>query len=59
MMTKKILDKWNIKYLDLFNEEYSNILKVNTKTYLPDSLHLNYEGYKIIYPYIYDFIKSL
>ena len=59
MMTKKILDKWNIKYLDLFNEEYSNILKVNTKTYLPDNLHLNYEGYKIIYPYIYDFIKSL
>ena len=59
MMTKKILDKWNIKYLDLFNEEYSNILKVNTKTYLPDDLHLNYEGYKIIYPYIYDFIKSL
>lgn len=59
MMTKKILDKWNIKYLDLFNEEYSNILKVNTKIYLPDNLHLNYEGYKIIYPYIYDFIKSL
>lgn len=59
MMTKKILDKWNIKYLDLFNEEYSKILKVNTKTYLPDNLHLNYEGYKIIYPYIYDFIKSL
>ena len=59
MMTKKILDKWNIKYLDLFSEEYSNILKVNTKTYLPDNLHLNYEGYKIIYPYIYDFIKSL
>ena len=59
MMTKKILDKWNIKYLDLFDEEYSNILKVNTKTYLPDNLHLNYEGYKIIYPYIYDFIKSL
>lgn len=59
MMTKKILDKWNIKYLDLFNEEYSNILKVNTKTYLPDNLHLNYEGYKIIYPYIYDFIKIL
>lgn len=59
MMTKKILDKWNIKYLDLFNEEYSNILKVNTKTYLSDNLHLNYEGYKIIYPYIYDFIKSL
>lgn len=59
MMTKKILDKWNIKYLDLFDEEYSNILKVNTKTYLPDNLHLNYEGYKIIYPYIYDFIKGL
>lgn len=59
MMAKKILDKWNIKYLDLFNEEYSNILKVNTKTYLSDNLHLNYEGYKIIYPYIYDFIKSL
>ena len=59
MMTKKILDKWNIKYLDLFDEEYSNILKVNTKIYLPDNLHLNYEGYKIIYPYIYDFIKSL
>ena len=59
LMTKEILDKWNIKYLDLFNEEYSNILKVDTKKYLPDNLHLNYEGYKIIYPYIYDFIKSI
>lgn len=59
MMTKKILDKWNIKYLDLFNEEYSNILKVDTKKYLTDNLHLNYDGYKIIYPYIYDFIKSI
>lgn len=58
-LTKKILEKWNIKYLDLFSEKFSDILKVNTKTYLPDNLHLNYDGYKIIYPYIYDFIKSL
>ncbi len=62
---KKVLDKWGISYLDLFDgkssdgQYYSDILKVNTNEYLPDDLHLNSNGYKAIYPYIYDWMKDL
>lgn len=55
----KILDKWDIKYINLFDDKYSDMLKVETNTYLPDYLHLNKEGYEIISPYIYDFMKNL
>lgn len=57
--TIKVLNKWNIKYLDLFNEEFTNIIKVNENTYLPDYLHLNNKGYDLVSPYIYDFMQSL
>ncbi|MBR1416691.1 MAG: SGNH/GDSL hydrolase family protein [Bacilli bacterium] len=61
---KNTLNKWNITYLDLFdgtynNESYSDILKVETKTYLPDGLHLNDNGYNLISPYIYEWLESL
>ena len=55
---KEVLKKWNISYLDLFDgksdsgEYYSDLLKVTTNEYLPDTLHLNKSGYKVIYPYI-------
>ncbi|MEE3343114.1 MAG: SGNH/GDSL hydrolase family protein [Bacilli bacterium] len=62
---KKVLDKWNVSYLDLFEGtnnngiEYSELLKVNTNEYLPDNLHLNKTGYDIISPYIYEWMKEL
>lgn len=62
---KKVLKKWNIKYLDLFfgstpsGVKYSDLLKVNTTTYISDKLHLNAAGYKLISPYIYDWMNTL
>lgn len=56
---KKVLDKWKIDYIDLSEDKYSKILEINTTKYLPDKLHLNIEGYKIISPFIYDWMKTL
>lgn len=62
---RKVLKKWNVPYLDLFNgvafdgRSYSTILSVDTNRYLPDSLHLNDEGYKVISPYIYRWMQTL
>ena len=58
-MQKKILDKWNIEYLDLFSDEFSELLEVDTYKYLPDKLHLNVEGHGLIAPYIYEWMKGL
>lgn len=61
---KEVLVKYNIPYLDLFAgkkglENYSEILSVYSTKYLEDNLHLNYEGYKQIAPYIYGWIQNL
>ena len=62
---KDVLNKWNIKYLDLFDgvtsngTKYNELLKINTKEYIVDGLHLNGEGYKLISPYIYDWMNTL
>lgn len=62
---RKVLKKWNIPYIDLFDgiasngKSYSSILKFDTDTYLPDTLHLNDEGYKVISPYIYSWMQNL
>ena len=81
----KVLKKWNISYLDLydgqnsFGKRYSeDILKTNvlsnkyavkewnfdyrntgTYGYTYDNLHLSKEGYKVISPYIYNWMNSL
>jgi lysophospholipase L1-like esterase len=57
--TKEILNKWNIKYLDLSTDEFNNLLAVEQRKYLPDYLHLNNDGYKVVSPYIYDFMQTL
>ncbi len=62
---KEVLKKWDVKYIDLYfgkasnGKTYSDILKVNTKVYLPDNLHLNADGYKLISPYIYKWMNTL
>lgn len=57
--TKEVLDKWHIKYLDLSSNSFTELLDVYERTYLPDFLHPNAEGYKLIYPHIYNFMESL
>lgn len=62
---RKVLKKWNIPYIDLFDGKasngntYSELLSVYSNRYLPDTLHLNDEGYKIISPYIYKWMQNL
>lgn len=56
---KLVLNKWNIEYLDLFDDEFSEILMVDTNKYLPDKLHLNRAGHELITPYIYEWMRDL
>lgn len=58
-ITMKILDKWNVKYINFATEEFNSLLDVEKRTYLPDYLHLNDDGYKKISPYIYKFMQEL
>ena len=62
---KKVCNKWGIKYIDLYSGKasngtsYSDILKVTTNTYISDGIHLNRQGYNVISPYIYQWMKTL
>ena len=61
---KEVLVKYNIPYLDLFAgkkglEKYSEILSIYSTKFLEDNLHLNYEGYQEIAPYIYVWMQNL
>lgn len=64
-LIKKVCKKWGIKYIDLYagkttsGKKFSDLLKVNTKTYIQDGTHLNKAGYKVISPYIYNWMKTL
>ncbi len=58
-LQKQILDKWGIPYLDLFADEFSQLLEVGTTKYIPDRLHLNRKGHQLITPYIYEWLKGL
>lgn len=62
--TIKVLDKWNIEYLDFFEGsyngvKYSELLKVYSKDYLPDYLHLNNAGYELVSSHIYEWMQTL
>ncbi len=65
-LLKEVLEKWQISYIDLYEgvsndgKRYSeDLLKVDTTIYLFDRLHLRKEGYEIISPYIYEWMKTL
>ena len=60
-LAKKICDKWEIPYLDLYNNiEVNNRLEVATsKTYLRDHIHPSTKGYDVLSPYIAKFLRSL
>ena len=53
-LSKKICDKWEIPYLDLYFDENLNkyLLKTHTNECLPDTVHPNTKGYDILTPYI-------
>ncbi len=61
----EVLKKWNVSYINLYSGKtnkgvsYSDLLKVSTKTYLSDGVHLTREGYNLLTPYIYDWMKTL
>lgn len=60
-MAKKICDKWEIPYLDLyFDEDFNrNVMKTPTLKYLKDYIHPNPDGYDVVSPYINDWMKTL
>lgn len=60
-LSKKICDKWEIPYLDLyFDEELNqNRLKSATNENLPDFVHPNSAGYNILTPIIETWMKTL
>ncbi len=60
-LSKKICDKWEIPYLDLyFDEELNkNVLKSATNENLPDFVHPNSAGYNILAPIIENWMKTL
>ena len=60
-LAKQICDKWEIPYLDLYNnKEINDALEVSTSlTYLKDHIHPNSAGYDVIAPYIASFLRDV
>lgn len=57
----QICEKWDVAYLDLYNDEDLNtrVLKVNTTECLPDHIHPNSEGYNRLAPIIGEWMETL
>ena len=65
-MTKKICEKWEIPYLDLYSDDKltSKLHPIDVtgryaKTYLRDFIHPTSEGYDLLTPYIENFMIDL
>lgn len=60
-LSKKICDKWEIPYLDLYFDDdlNDNKLKSATVENLPDTVHPNSSGYNILSPIIENWMKTL
>ncbi|MBR4279251.1 MAG: SGNH/GDSL hydrolase family protein [Clostridia bacterium] len=60
-LSKKICDKWEIPYLDLYFDDNLNkyLLKGHTTECLPDTVHPNSKGYNILTPYIANWMETL
>ena len=58
---KKICEKWNIPYLDLFFDDdfNENVLEYKTKNKLADYIHPNSAGYDVLYPRVAEFMCNL
>lgn len=56
---KELCEMYDIHFIDLYNnKELNDKLETTTTKYLPDTLHLNAEGYDILTPYIIDAIEE-
>lgn len=57
----QICEKWNIPYLDLYNDEdlNKNVLKTDTLECLYDYIHLNSNGFNNLAPVIEAWMKTL
>ena len=59
-IAREICKKWNIPFLDLYEDGYSiDVLKANTTACLGDTLHLNAMGYDVITPHIARWMAAL
>ena len=59
-VAKQICEKWNIPYLNMYEDTLlSEELKVTTTTNLSDLLHPNTAGYDILYKYIMYWMETL
>jgi hypothetical protein len=57
---KKICEKWNIPYLNMYEDNnLTTELKVNTTEHLSDLLHPDTSGYDILYTYIMYWMETL
>jgi len=57
---KALCEMYGIHFIDLYNnEELNTRLETHTTKYLPDTLHLNGEGYDILTPYIIEAMEEV
>lgn len=57
-LAKQICDKWEIPYLDMYNEMPFKRMHIPTD-HGGDGIHPIYEGYEMLYPHIEKFVESL
>lgn len=59
-MTKKICEKWEIPYLNLFeDEDFNKKFEIETKTNAVDGCHPNENGYDLLAPVIAQFMTDI
>ncbi len=59
-MTKKICDKWDIPYLNLYEDMRFNVnFKVNSNINTVDGIHPNEKGYDLLAPVIAEFMAEI
>ncbi len=57
---KKICEKWNITYFDMYNHgEINRKLNPEGTEHVPDGTHADASGYDILGPYITDYMRSM
>lgn len=57
---KQLCEMYGIHFIDLYNnKELNDKLETTTTKYLPDTLHLNAEGYEILTPYVIEALESV
>lgn len=67
-IVKEACEKWNVDYLDFFSgsaeyngeiKTYNEIFEVENNTYINDGVHPTEDGYKIMVPFIIEWMNKL